>query len=147
VTRVLFLCTHNSARSQMAEGLLRAMAGDRFEAFSAGTTATEVRPLAIAAMAELGIDISGQRSEALTEYIGQPFDVAITTCDEAREACPFFPGAATQLHWSFDDPAAATGSEAERLAVFRRVRDEIAERIRLELLDGAVSAEGARTVG
>ncbi len=134
MTRVLFLCTHNSARSQMAEGLLTAWAGDRFEAHSAGTVATEVRPLAIEAMAELGIDISGHRSKSLTEYLGQPFDYAITTCDEAREACPFFPGAARQLHWSFDDPAAATGSEPERLAVFRRVRDEIGQRIRSELL-------------
>jgi arsenate reductase (thioredoxin) len=134
VTRVLFLCTHNSARSQMAEGLLRAWGGARFEACSAGTEATEVRPLAIAAMAELGIDISNQRSKALTEYVGQPFDVAITTCDEVREACPFFPGAKQQLHWSFDDPSAAKGTETERLAVFRRVRDEIGERIRAELL-------------
>ncbi len=134
MTRVLFLCTHNSARSQMAEGLLTAWAGDRFEAHSAGTVATEVRPLAIEAMAELGIDISGHRSKSLTEYLGQPFDYAITTCDEAREACPFFPGAARQLHWSFDDPAAATGSEPDRLAVFRRVRDEIGQRIRSELL-------------
>ncbi|HJP88356.1 MAG TPA: arsenate reductase ArsC [Candidatus Limnocylindrales bacterium] len=132
--RVLFLCTHNSARSQMAEGLLRALAGDRFDAFSAGLEATEVRPLAITAMAEIGIDIRGQKSERLDAYLGQAFDVAITVCDEAREACPFFPGAARQLHWSFDDPSAATGTEAEQLAVFRRVRDEIAARVRKELL-------------
>lgn len=136
--RVLFLCTHNSARSQMAEGLLRAWAGDRFEAFSAGVEATEVRPLAIRAMAEIGIDISGQRSEALDEYLGQAFDLAVTVCDEAREACPFFPGAARQLHWSFDDPSAATGTEEARLAVFRRVRDEIGARIRKELLSSPV---------
>ena len=141
--RVLFLCTHNSARSQMAEGLLRAMAGDRFEAFSAGTEATEVRPLAVTAMRELGIDISSQWSKVLDVYRGEPFDVAITTCDEAREACPFFPGARSQLHWSFDDPSAATGSEAERLAVFRRVRDEIAERIRHELVEPAAGPEAA----
>lgn len=132
--RVLFLCTHNSARSQMAEGLLRALAGDRFEAFSAGVVATEVRPLAIAAMAEIGIDIRGQRSRRLDEYLGRSFDLAITVCDEAREACPFFPGAARQLHWSFEDPSAATGTRAEQLAVFRRVRDEIETRIREELL-------------
>ena len=135
--RVLFLCTHNSARSQMAEGLLRAWGGDRFEAHSAGVVATEVRPLAIRAMAEAGIDISAQTSKALDVYLGQAFDRAITVCDDAREACPFFPGARTQLHWSFDDPSAATGSEEERLAVFRRVRDEIGARIRAELLPPA----------
>ncbi|HEY2916937.1 MAG TPA: arsenate reductase ArsC [Candidatus Limnocylindrales bacterium] len=132
--RVLFLCTHNSARSQMAEGLLRANGGGRFEAWSAGTEATAVRPLAIEAMREIGVDISGHRSKVVTEFQGQAFDYAVTTCDEAREACPFFPGARVQLHWSFDDPAAATGSDAERLAVFRRVRDEIAGRIEAELL-------------
>ena len=132
--RVLFLCTHNSARSQMAEGLLRALGGDRFEPHSAGVVATEVRPLAIRAMAERGIDISRQTSKALSDYAGQAFDTAVTVCDEAKEACPFFPGAARQLHWSFDDPAAATGSEEERLAVYCRVRDEIEARIRTELL-------------
>lgn len=132
--RVLFLCTHNSARSQMAEGLLRALGGDRFEAHSAGAEATEVRPLAIEAMAELGIDIRGQHSKAVTAFAGQAFDYAVTTCDDGREACPYFPGAGTQVHWAFDDPSAATGSEAERLAVFRRVRDEIRERIEAELL-------------
>ena len=131
--RVLFLCTHNSARSQMAEGLLRAWEGDRFEAHSAGVVATEVRALAVRAMAELRIDISGQSSKSLDDYVGQPFDYAITVCDEAREACPYFPGARIQLHWSFDDPSAAIGTEDERLAVFRRVRDEIGERIRAEL--------------
>ena len=132
--RVLFLCTHNSARSQMAEGLLRAWGGERYEAHSAGVEATEVRPLAIRAMAELGIDITGHSSKRLDEYIGTPFDYAITVCDDAREACPYFPGARIQLHWSFDDPSAASGSEEERLAVFRRVRDEIGGRIRTELL-------------
>ena len=131
--RVLFLCVHNSARSQMAEGLLRAWGGDRFEAHSAGSEATEVRPLAIRAMSEVGIDISGQASKTVETYRGQTFDLAITACDEAREACPYFP-ADRQLHWSFDDPSAATGSEEERLAVFRRVRDEIGARIRAELL-------------
>lgn len=131
--RVLFLCTHNSARSQMAEGMLRAWGGDRFDAFSAGTQATEVRPLAIRAMDELRIDISGQRSKTLAAYEGEHFDLVITVCDDAREACPYFPGASRQIHWSFEDPAAAGGSEEERLAVFRKVRDQIAERIRGEL--------------
>lgn len=132
--RVLFLCAHNSARSQMAEGLLRARAGDRFEAFSAGSEATQVRPLAILAMAELGIDISGQRSKTTHEYTGQVFDHVITVCDDAKEACPYFPGARRRLNWSFEDPAAVSGTEDERLAVFRRVRDEIVARIRSELV-------------
>ena len=133
-TRLLFMCTHNSARSQMAEGLLRALGGDRFEVHSAGLVATEIRPLAIRAMAERGIDIGGQWSKALASYDGQLFDTSVTVCDEAKEACPYFPGAARQLHWSFDDPSAATGSEDEQLAVYRRVRDEIEARIRMELL-------------
>ena len=132
--RVLFICTHNSARSQMAEGLLRHLAGDRYEAFSAGTEATFVRPPAIAAMRELGIDISSQYSKTTEAFAGQTFDFVITVCDSAKEACPFFPGGAQRLHWSFEDPAAATGSEEERLRVFRRVRDAIAERIREVLL-------------
>ncbi len=119
----------------MAEGLLRAWAGDRFEVHSAGVEATEVRPLAISAMEDLGIDIRGQSSKRLDVYDGQTFDTAITVCDDAREACPFFPGASTQLHWSFDDPSAATGTDEERLRVFRRVRDEIGARIRAELLE------------
>ena len=127
--RVLFLCVHNSARSQMAEGLLRARAGDRFEAFSAGNEATEVRPLAIAAMAEIGIDISGQHSKTTADLGGQRFDYVITVCDDAKEACPYYANAAHQIHWAFDDPAAAIGTEDEQLAVFRRVRDEIDARI------------------
>lgn len=130
MTRVLFLCTHNSARSQMAEGMLRAWAGDRFDASSAGTEATEVRPLAIRAMAELGIDITAHASKTVQSFAGQEFDYAITVCDDGREACPYFPGARHQLHWSFEDPSAAAGTEDERLAVFRRVRDQIAEQIR-----------------
>jgi arsenate reductase len=129
VKSVLFLCVHNSARSQMAEGLLRARAGDRFEAFSAGNEATEVRPLAIAAMAEMGIDVSSQRSKATADLDGRRFDYVITVCDDAKEACPYYPNAAQQIHWRFDDPSAATGSDDERLAVFRRVRDEIAASI------------------
>jgi arsenate reductase (thioredoxin) len=133
-TRVLFLCTHNSARSQMTEGLLRHLARDRFEAYSAGTEATFVRPEAIAAMAELGIDISGQESETLDRYLDEPFDCVVTVCDDPNEACPVFPGAKTRLHWSFRDPSRATGSGDERLEVFRRVRDEIRERIERELV-------------
>ena len=133
-SRVLFLCTHNSARSQMAEGLLRHLAGKRFEAYSAGTEATRVRPLAIRAMAELGIDISGQESKTLDRYWGQPFDILLTVCDQANEACPFFPGARARWHWSFPDPAQASGSEEEQLVVYRQVRDAIRERIERELL-------------
>jgi arsenate reductase len=132
--RVLFLCTHNSARSQMAEGLLRHLAGDRFEVYSAGTEATSVRPEAIAAMAELGVDISGQESETLDRYLGEPFDYVVTVCDDANEACPVFPGAKSRLHWSFRDPSRATGSDEERLEVFRAVRDEILGRIERELV-------------
>ena len=132
--RVLFLCTHNSARSQMAEGLLRQLGGNRFEAYSAGTEATHVRPLAIRAMHELGIDISGQQSKTLERYVDQPFDKVITVCDQANEACPVFFGARERLHWSFPDPSSARGSEDEQLAVYRQVRDAIRERIERELL-------------
>jgi arsenate reductase len=132
--RVLFLCTHNSARSQMAEGLLRHLAGDRFEAFSAGTEATQVRPLAIEAMAELGIDIAGQESKTLDRYLGEPFAYVVTVCDQAAEACPVFPGAQKRLHWSFPDPSKATGTEEERLGAYRRVRDAIRRRIVDELI-------------
>ncbi len=134
--RVLFLCTHNSARSQMAEGLLKHVAGDRFEAMSAGTEATSVRPLAIRAMEEVGIDISGQESKTLDRYLREPFDYVITVCDDANEACPFFPGAQIRLHWSFEDPSKAKGSEEERLAVFRSVRDRIKDRVQAELVNG-----------
>ncbi len=132
--RVLFICTHNSARSQMAEGLLRRLGGERFEVFSAGTEATHVRPLAIRAMAEIGIDISGQQSKTLDRYLGEPFDAVITVCDAANETCPIFPGAKQRRHWSFEDPSKATGSEDEQLTVYRRVRDEIRVRIEKELL-------------
>jgi arsenate reductase len=133
-TRVLFLCTHNSARSQMAEGLLRHLAGDRFEVMSAGTEATSVRPEAIEAMSELGADISGQESKTLQRYLGEPFDYVVTVCDDANEACPVFPGAENRFHWSFRDPSRAEGSEEERLEVFRKVREEIQARISEELL-------------
>jgi arsenate reductase len=127
--RVLFLCTHNSARSQMAEGMLRNLAEGRFEVMSAGTEATHVRRQAIKVMNEIGIDISGQESKTLARYLGQPFDYVITVCDEANEACPVFHGAKNRLHWSLEDPSRPYGSEDERLAVFRRVRDEIREHI------------------
>lgn len=129
---VLFLCTHNSSRSQMAEGLLRARGGGRYVVYSAGTQPRGVHPLAIAAMREIGIDISeaaGHRAKGMGEFAGQSIDLVVTVCDDAAEECPFFPGARRQEHWGFPDPSAATGSEEERLAVFRRVRDAIAERI------------------
>jgi arsenate reductase len=129
VTRVLFLCTHNSARSQMAEGFLRAMAGDRFEAGSAGTEKTSVNPLAIRAMAELGIDVGEHNSKLYADVASGAWDYLITVCDDANERCPWVPGSVKRLHWSFPDPSRATGSEEERLAVFRRVRDQIQERL------------------
>ncbi|HAF70618.1 MAG: Arsenate reductase [Acetothermia bacterium 64_32] len=124
--KVLFICTHNSARSQMAEGLVNARYGDRFEAKSAGIKPTGVHPLAIKVMAELGIDISHQHSKSIEEFLGQEFDYVVTVCDHAKETCPFFPGAKEYLHAGFPDPAAAEGTEEERLAAFRRVRDGIA---------------------
>ncbi len=129
-TRVLFVCTGNSARSQMAEALLGREAGPKVEAFSAGTEPKGVHPLTIRALAEAGIDWSGARSKSVMEYVDEPFDYVITVCDRAREACPVFPGGRMKLHWSFDDPAEATGTESERLAVFERVRDEIRTQVR-----------------
>ena len=123
--RVLILCTGNSARSQMAEGLLRHDAGERFEVESAGTKASFVRPEAIAVMRELGIDISAHRSKNVEEFERQKFDYVITVCDNARETCPVFFGAAKKVHHDFEDPAAVAGTDEQRLAVFRRVRDEL----------------------
>ena len=114
----------------MAEGMLRAWGGDRFEVHSAGTEATLVRPEAIAVMAEIGIDISGQTSKTLEAFLGQPFDWLVTVCDQAREACPTLPGVATQAHWSVDDPSAARGEEAARLAAFRAARETLADYVR-----------------
>lgn len=128
--RVLILCTGNSARSQMAEGLLRDHAGGRFEVFSAGTRPSRVRPEAIAVMRELGIDISGHRSKSVDEFSGQSFDYVLTVCDNAKESCPVFPGKTVMIHRSFEDPAALQGSEEERLALFRRVRDELRRYLR-----------------
>jgi arsenate reductase len=123
--RVLILCTGNSARSQMGEGLLRNDAGERFEVESAGTKPSAVRPEAIAVMGELGIDISGHRSKSVEEFNGGKFDYVITVCDSARESCPVFFGGAQRLHHDFEDPAALHGTAEERLALFRRVRDEL----------------------
>ncbi len=127
--RVLFLCTHNSARSQMAQGFLRALAGDRFEVASAGTEATRVHPLASRAMAEVGISLAGHTSKTWDRFVDQPWDYVITVCDSANERCPVFPARTTRIHWSFDDPSRATGTEEERLGTFRRIRDEIRARL------------------
>jgi arsenate reductase len=128
--RVLILCTGNSARSQMAEGLLRRDGGDAFEVVSAGVEPGHVRPQAVEVMREAGIDISGHRSKSVDEFLGREFDYVITVCDNANQNCPVFPGRTQRIHWSFDDPAAAEGDEAAKLAVFRRVRDEIRHRLR-----------------
>ncbi len=128
-TRVLILCTGNSARSQMAEGLLRHHAGDRFEVYSAGSKPSQVNPYAIRAMRERGIDITGQRSKHLNEFLNQPFDYVITVCDQAAETCPIFPGKTQRIHWSFPDPATTEGSDAEILAAFERVRDGLEARL------------------
>jgi arsenate reductase len=123
--RVLILCTGHSARSQMAEALLAHDSGDRFEAASAGTNPSRVRPEAVAVMRELGIDISGNRSKHVDEFANQKFDYVLTVCDNAKESCPIFPGQAIRIHQSFEDPAALDAPEPQRLALFRRVRDEM----------------------
>lgn len=127
--RVLILCTGNSARSQMTEGLLRHDGGVRFEVFSAGTHPSLVRPEAITVMAEIGVDISNHRSKSVDEFIDQDFDVVMTVCSRASENCPVFPGSYRRVTWDFDDPAAIDGDEQTRLAAFRRVRDEIRARL------------------
>jgi arsenate reductase len=129
--RVLILCTGNSARSQMGEGLLRHIAADRFEVASAGVAPTQVRPEAITVMREIGIDISNHRSKSVNEFMGEDFDYVITVCDNANEQCPVFPSNTKRIHWSFEDPAAVQGDEQWRLTVFRRVRDEILQQLRL----------------
>jgi len=128
--RILVLCTGNSARSQMGEGLFRAEGGEGFEVFSAGTRPSVVRPEAIAVMKEIGIDISGHRSKSVEEFSGQAFDYVVTVCDNARDNCPVFPAGTERLHWSFEDPAAVEGSETERLSAFRRIRDQIHARVK-----------------
>jgi arsenate reductase len=129
--RVLFLCTGNSARSQMAEALLRSLGGADFEVFSAGTDPKGLNPLAVEVMRDTGIDISRHESKSLDRFLGQSFDYIITVCDRARDNCPTFPGDSERIHWGYDDPAAAAGSRGQQLAVFRRVRNEINERLRL----------------
>jgi ArsR family transcriptional regulator, arsenate/arsenite/antimonite-responsive transcriptional repressor / arsenate reductase (thioredoxin) len=128
--RVLFLCTHNSARSQMAEGILRHLAGDKLEVASAGTEVTRVHPLAARTMEARGIDISGQRSKHLDEFLDQPFDYVITVCDRAGETCPVFPGAPERIHWSVPDPSGVEGDEPTREAAFQRAADDLLTRIR-----------------
>jgi arsenate reductase len=132
--KVLFLCTGNSARSQMAEGYLRYAGGDRFEPLSAGIEPKGLNPLAVETMQEIGIDISHQTSKDVVKLLGQHIPYVVTVCDNARERCPIFPRTYKFLHWSFEDPAAAQGSHEEKLAVFRRVRDEIAQKIDQELV-------------
>jgi len=139
--KVLFLCTGNSARSQMAEGYLRHVAPDQFEALSAGIEPKGLNPLAVEAMCEIGIDISRQRSKDVGEFLGHAIPYVVTVCDNAKEHCPVFPGAFRLLHWSLDDPASATGTHDEKLAVFRRVRDEITSRIEQELLTKVADQE------
>jgi arsenate reductase len=139
--RVLFLCTHNSARSQMAEALLRRLGGERFDVASAGTEARGVNPLAVRVMAEIGVDLRAHRSKTFERFLGERWDYVITVCDSANESCPAFPAASARLHWSFEDPSAAAGSEEARLAVFRRVRDEIAARIETWLAQGSAEPE------
>ena len=134
--RILFLCTGNSARSQMAEGLLRHEAGERFKVFSAGTRPSHVRPEAIAVMNEIGIDISGHRSKSADEFKIEPLDIVVTVCNHAQESCPVFPGHTQRLHWSFEDPAAVEGTEEQRKDAFRKVRDRIHGRIMVFLGQG-----------
>ena len=134
--RLLVLCTGNSARSQMVEGLLRARGGDRFEVFSAGTDPSFVRPQAIAVMRELGIDISHHRSKSLSEFLDDEFDYVITVCDHANQRCPVFPGRVKRIHWSIDDPV-ISGSEETQLAAFRQARDELQDRTQAFLANNA----------
>lgn len=135
--RVIFVCTHNSARSQMAEGMLRAFGDDRFEVVSAGTEATGVRPEAISVMDEIGIDISGHTSKSIDQFLGEAFSWLITVCDEAKEACPTIPGVGQQAHWSIEDPSAVEGDEATRLEAFRQARDIIRDRVHIFMLAAA----------
>ncbi|HWR50387.1 MAG TPA: arsenate reductase ArsC [Bryobacteraceae bacterium] len=128
--RILVLCTGNSARSQMGEGLFRHIGGGEYDVESAGTNPSRVRPEAIAVMKEIGIDISGQRSKSVDEFAGQRFDYIVTVCDSARDKCPVFPGTAERIHWSLEDPAAVEGGEEDRLAAFRRIRDQLRTQVK-----------------
>jgi arsenate reductase len=140
--RVLFVCTHNSARSQLAEALLRRDGGADFEVHSAGTEVTSVNPYATRVLASLGIDSSGARSKSVSEFLGEPFDYVVTVCDRAREACPVFPGATTTRHWSLDDPSEVDGSDAERLAAFQRTADEIVDRLGPFIAEALAARDG-----
>ena len=122
---VLFLCTHNSARSQMAEGLLRDLKGDHYEAYSAGTEPGGIHPYTVKVMAEIDMDIKDHRSKSIDEFIGKSMDIVVTACDHAKETCPIFPGGSRKIHHTFEDPSALTGSEESILAGFRRIRDKI----------------------
>ena len=126
---VLFLCTGNSCRSQMAEGWLRHLAGDRYNVFSAGVKPAGLNPDAVRVMKEVGIDISGHRSKNVAEFLEREFSYVVTVCDSAKESCPLFPGTLRSLHWSLEDPASATGTQEARLKIFRRVRDEIKQHV------------------
>ena len=132
--RVLFLCTGNSLRSQMAEGLLRHLAGDRFEVFSAGIKPAPINPYAIKVMAEIGVDISNQYSKNVSQFLNESFDYVITLCDNAKQACPFFPGKAVNMHWDLPDPS-TQGTEEETMTVFRKLRDEIKDRILSQFIE------------
>jgi len=134
VKKILFLCTGNSCRSQMGEGFMRHMAGNKFEVFSAGVEPTQVNPYAIKVMAEAGIDISSHQSKSVDEFLEQEFDYVITVCNHAKQICPVFPGQYERIHWDIEDPADAKGSEQEKLAFFRKIRDEIKEKC-LEFLN------------
>ena len=138
--KILVLCTGNSARSQMGEGLFRSEGSGSFQVFSAGTKPTTVRPEAITVMKEIGIDISGHRSKSVDEFAGQSIDYVVTDCDNARDNCPVFPAGSERVHWSLEDPAAVQGSEQERLAAFRRIRDEIHERVKTFFQDRGATA-------
>lgn len=141
---VLILCTGNSARSQMAEGLLRHMAGDRFEVASAGTKPSMVRPEAIAAMRELGINLTGHRSKSVDEFVGHPFDYVITVCNNAKESCPIFPARTKRIHWPFQDPPGPNEETEEvRMTAFRKVRDEMKTRLAKELEDGVFAPQSS----
>jgi arsenate reductase (thioredoxin) len=145
--RVLFVCTGNSARSQLAEALLREFGGSDFEAFSAGTEPKGVNPFTVAALSEVGIDWSGARSKSVTEYLGRPFDFVITVCDRARQTCPVFPGAHHREHWDLEDPAEVQGSDGQTLEAFRQTRTEVDVRVRSFIVaarESKVSAETAQ---
>lgn len=137
--RVLIVCTGNSARSQIAEALIRHEAGSRFEVYSAGTQPTQIRTEAVAVLRELGIDLASHRSKPVTEFAGQEFDYVITVCDKAREECPVFPGPSERLHWPFEDPASLTEQGDARLTAFRKLRDRIHARVMVFLGEGSYS--------